>query len=118
MADLQCPATVVFVSDAAAVDSLPGGLFRVAGIREFSVPAGSAEELDSFVSDLSDEFRGETVVVVAPADAVSTVLQARGVPIPAAGPRPTAAPRPPAGGERTAPYTGVSVDSGGWTLLP
>lgn len=120
MSDLQCPATVVFVPDAARAASLPGSRFRVADVREFSA-ADDAAQLDSFVSEVSDEFRGECVAVVAPAEVVRAALGRRGIPIPAAdsgaGSEAADSSGGTEGGEPATSYVAVAVDSGGWTLL-
>lgn len=120
MSDLQCPATVVFVPDAARAASLPGSRFRVADVRKFFPPDDAACQLDLFVSDLSDEFRGECVVVVAPAQVVRAALEGRGISVPApiSGVDSVSPAAERTDGEPAASYVAVAVDSGGWTLLP
>lgn len=119
MSDLQCPATVAFVPDAARAASLPGSRFRVAEVRRFPA-SDDAEQLEAFVTDLSDEFRGECVVVVAPAGVVRAALRDRGISVPApfSGTDSASPAAGRTGGEQAASYVAVAVDSGGWTLLP
>ena len=117
MSDLQCPAIVVLVPDAARVASLPASRFRVADVREFPVP-GNAGHLESFVCDLADEFRGECVAVVAPERVVRSALEGRGIPVPTAVFDAVATEAFTADGAPATSYVAVAVDSGGWTLLP
>lgn len=97
MSDLQCPATVVLVA--------PGVLARVGAAAiaagenlagTFDVNVADGATLRQRVDELADLYRGETIVVVAPADAIRTALGA--------------------GGAVDQPVA-VAVDSTGWRVL-
>ena len=121
MSDLQCPATVVFVADAAAASALPHSRFRVARVisprgEESKGAAGAGEstgvrgldgagDLIRAVEDLADQYRGECVAVVAPRELVDQALSR----VPGAGP-PATSP--------DVPWLAVEVDSTGWRVLP
>lgn len=103
MSDLQCPATVVFVPDAARADSLPTARFRVARVLSPNVRA--ATELVAAVEGTADEYRGECVAVVAPSALVAEALTAASV-------LPPRCPEPGAG------WIAVEVDADGWRVVP
>ncbi|MBD2766066.1 hypothetical protein IEE91_12870 [Kocuria sp. cx-455] len=103
MGDLQCPATVIFVADAATADSLPTLRFRVAQV--LSPDVCTPVDLVGAVKSIVDEYRGECVAVVAPRPLVSKALAEAS----AHGSTPPAI---------AAPWVAVEVDSSGWKLLP
>lgn len=103
MSDLQCPATVIFVADAATADSLPTSRFRVAHVLSPNVC--TPVDLVGAVESTADEYRGECVVVVAPRPLVNEALAEAS----------TQGSTPPA---TAAPWVAVEVDSSGWKLLP
>ncbi len=104
MTDLQCPATIVFVADAAAADSLPSSRFRVAQV--ISPYVRTPVDLVGTVENVADEYRGECVAVVAPRSLVNESLAEASVE------------GSPASLSPDAPWVAVDVDSTGWKLLP
>lgn len=103
MSDLQCPATIVFIADAAAADTLPSSRFRVA--RVLSPCVRTPVELVGTVEDAADEYRGECVALVAPRELVDQALSED------SGSDPHSVPL-------NAPWLAVEVDSAGWRVLP
>ena len=103
MSDLQCPATVVFVADAAAADNLPTSRFRVAQV--VSPYVRTPMDLVGAVENAADEYRGECVAVVAPRPLVIEALDE----VSAGGSSATPSPDDP--------WVAVDVESAGWTLL-
>lgn len=103
MGDLQCPATMIFVADAATADSLPTSHFRVAQVLFPDVRTPG--DLVGAVESTADEYRGECVAVVAPRALVKEALTETS----AHGSTPPAT---------DAPWVAVEVDSSGWKLLP
>ncbi|MFC3480368.1 hypothetical protein [Kocuria carniphila] len=104
MSDLQCPATIVFVADAAAADSLPSSRFRVAQVM--SPYVRTPVDLVGAVEQAADEYRGECVTVVAPRSLVNEALDEASANGTSAIPSPDA------------PWVAVEVDATGWKLLP
>ncbi|WP_016997900.1 hypothetical protein [Kocuria atrinae] len=104
MTDLQCPATIVFVADAAAADTLPTSRFRVAQVM--SPYVRTPVDLVGAVEKAADEYRGECVAVVAPRSLVDEAL------IEASADGSSVTPSP------DDPWVAVDVDSAGWKLLP
>lgn len=104
MSDLQCPATVVFVADAAAADSLPTSRFRVAQV--ISPYVRTPIDLVGAVEKAADEYRGECVAVVAPRSLVIEALDE------ASSGNSSDTP------SSDDPWVAVEVSSTGWTLLP
>lgn len=104
MSDLQCPATIVFVADAAAADSLPTSRFRVAQVM--SPYVRTPVDLVGAVEQAADEYRGECVAVVAPRSLVNEALDEASADGSSAIPSPDA------------PWVTVEVDATGWKLLP
>lgn len=97
MSDLQCPATVVLV--AADVLARVGAAAIVVGQHlagTFDVDVADGAALRRRVDELADLYRGETILVVAPLDAICTALAVSGA--------------------LDQPVT-VAVDSDGWRVL-
>jgi hypothetical protein len=88
LGDLQCPAYVVLAAPGEDVSAIVAG-HAVAG--EFAV-TGAGAELRARVDELSDLYRGETIVVVAPPEVIRETVGVSG------------------------PVT-VAVDSSGWTVV-
>lgn len=92
MTDLQCPAIVVLLE---ADTAEPAWLGRLP-VADVLVATGHTD-VGSVVDEVADRFRGETVVVVAPAAEVARALRGHGIDDP--------------------PPVVVGVDAEGWRVL-
>ncbi|KQO00913.1 MULTISPECIES: hypothetical protein [unclassified Arthrobacter] len=91
MTDLQCAAVVVLLGIGAP---LPAWLGRLKIAETVDAPAQA--DVCALVDDAADRFRGETLVLAAPAPALVAALRAHGI--------------------SGAPPVIVGVDSEGWTV--